>query len=309
MAIPVLITSAIPASCEAALQDGFIVHHLPAAPERAAFFRDVGPTIRAIAGSRTDAATMAALPNLEIIANFGVGYDGVDIAAAKARKIRVTNTPDVLNEAVAEIATGLMIALSRRIVEADKFIRAGKWREGAFQLTSELNGRTLGIVGLGRIGKAIALRAQAMRMRVVYYGRHRQPAEPYVYYDDVLAMARDCDWLIAITPGGKGTEKLISRQVLEALGPQGNFVNMSRGTVVDQPALIEMLAARKLGGAALDVFLDEPNVPEGLFDLDNVVLSPHMGSGTHETRIAMGEMMADNIKAHFAGEPLLSPVA
>jgi lactate dehydrogenase-like 2-hydroxyacid dehydrogenase len=220
----------------------------------------------------------------------------------------VTNTPGVLNDAVAEITIGLMIGLARRLPQADRFVREGKWPAAGFPLQRELTGKTLGMFGLGRIGKEIAQRAQAMKMRVVYSGRRRQPREPFVYYENLTAMAKAADWLVAVAPGGKPTEKIISREVLEALGPEGFFVNVGRGSLVDQAALVEMLQSGALGGAALDVFADEPNVPAALFGLDNVVLSPHQGSATTETRDAMGKLVVDNLLAHFNGEPLLTPV-
>jgi lactate dehydrogenase-like 2-hydroxyacid dehydrogenase len=295
-------------SCADALEEKFTVHRLFAATDREALLRDIGPRLRGIAGGNVDAALMDRLPKLEIVANFGVGYDSIDTAAAKARNIRVTNTPNVLNEAVAELTIGLMIALARRLPQADRFVRDGKWVKGNFPLQSELTGKTVGILGLGRIGKEIAVRAQAMRMRVVYYGRRRQPREPFIFYDDLTDMARDADWLVVIAPGGKGTEKIVSRQVLEALGPEGRLVNVARGTLIDEAAMVEMLASGALGGAALDVFVEEPKVPEALFGLDNVVLSPHQGSATNETRFLMGQLVVDNLVAHFAGEPLISAV-
>jgi lactate dehydrogenase-like 2-hydroxyacid dehydrogenase len=290
------------------LAQNFPVHRLFEAEDRDALLAEVGPRIRGIAGGQVDAGLMDRLPALEIIANFGVGYDSVDTAAARARNIRVTNTPNVLNDAMAEITIGLMVGLARRLPQADRYVRAGKWPAGSFPLQRELTGKTVGILGLGRIGKEIAIRAQAMKMRVVYSGRHRQPREPYTYYEDLLAMARDADWLVAVAPGGKATEGIVSRAVLEALGPEGFLVNMGRGSLVDEPAMVEMLRSGALGGAALDVFADEPNVPEGLYGLDNVLLSPHQGSATTETRDLMGAMVVDNLKAHFSGEPLLSPV-
>jgi len=255
-----------------------------------------------------DAALMDKLPKLEIIANFGVGYDSIDTAAAKTRNIRVTNTPNVLNDAMAEITIGLMVALGRRLPQADRYVRDGKWPSGNFPVQSELTGKTVGILGLGRIGKEIAVRCQAMKMRVVYYGRNRQPREPFLYYDNLVAMARDVDWLVIIAPGGKATERSVSREVLEALGPEGRLVNMARGTLVDEPAMVEMLKSGGLAGAALDVFEKEPQVPQALFGLDNVVLSPHQGSATSETRFLMGKLVVDNLIAHFNGDPLLSPV-
>ena len=290
------------------LEQKFTAHKLFLAPDREAMLREVGPRIRGIAGGGVDGALMDRLQKLEIIANFGVGYDSIDTAAAKARNIRVTNTPNVLNDAMAEITIGLMISLARKLPQADRFVREGKWPAGGFPLQRELNGKTLGILGLGRIGKEVAARAQAMRMRVVYHGRHKQDREPFPYYDDLTAMARDVDWLVLIAPGGMATEKIVSRNVLEALGPEGFLVNMGRGTLVDEAAMVEMLQSGKLGGAALDVFEKEPKVPEALFGLDNVVLSPHQGSATTETRDAMGALVVANLEAHFAGEPLISPV-
>lgn len=310
MKVEILQTHKVLATCEAALAERFTVHKLFEAQDKAAFLKEVAPRARAIAaGGSIDAALIAALPKLEIISSFGVGYDSIDIAAAKARGIRVTNTPDVLNDAVAELAIGLMLALSRRIPRADAFVRAGRWARGeSLPFTFELTGRTVGILGLGRIGKEIASRAQGLKMRVVYHGRYRQEKVPYTFYDKLEDMARDCDWLVIMAPGGKGTQGLVSRQVLEALGPEGMLINIARGSLVDQEALVELLQAGKLGGAALDVFADEPNVPETLFAMDNVVLSPHVGSATQQTRDAMGALVVANLEAHFKGEPLLSAV-
>jgi lactate dehydrogenase-like 2-hydroxyacid dehydrogenase len=308
MPVEILQTHRLPRSCEASLAERFTLHKLHEAPDREAMLADVAGRVRAIAGGQVGPALMDRLAKLEIIANFGVGYDSIDVAAAKARNIRVTNTPNVLNDAVAELTIGLMLALVRRIPQADRFIREGNWPAKNYQLTGELTGKTVGILGLGRIGKEIAARAQAMKMRVVYHGRRRQEDEPHIYYDDLTDMARDADWLVVVAPGGKATEKLVSRQVLEALGPEGMLVNMARGTVVDEAALVELLASGGLGGAALDVFEKEPQVPAGLFTLDNVVLSPHQGSSTHRTRRIMGELLVANLDAHFAEEPLPSAV-
>ena len=209
---------------------------------------------------------------------------------------------------MAEITIGLMVALARRIPQADQFMRQGGWLRGGFPLQSELNGKTVGILGLGRIGKEVAARAQAMRMRVVYHGRRRQPNEPHVYYSSLVDMARDSDWLVAIVPGGKSTERIVSREVLEALGPEGRFVNMGRGSLVDETALVELLSSGRLGGAPPDGFEEGPPVPEALFGLDNVVLSPHQGSATHQTRDRMGELVVANLEAHFAGELLPNAV-
>ena len=308
MAVDILQTHKLLATCEAELAEKYTVHKLHEAADKDALLASVRDKVRGIAGGNVQAGLMDKLPKLEIIANFGVGYDTIDTKAAKARNIRVTNTPNVLNDAVAELTIGLMIALARRIPQAHQFVRDGNWLKGNFPLLTELNGKTLGILGLGRIGKEIAVRAQAMKMRVVYHGRHKQADEPFVYYSDLAEMARDADWLVIIAPGGKATEKIVSRQVLEALGPEGFLVNLARGTLVDEAAMVELLQAGKLGGAALDVFEKEPQVPPALFGLDNVVLSPHQGSATHQTRNKMGALVVSNLDAWFAGDPLISPV-
>jgi lactate dehydrogenase-like 2-hydroxyacid dehydrogenase len=308
MPIDILQTTKLLDSCERALTAKYTVHKLHEAADKNALLAAVRDRVRGIAGGSVTAELMDRLPGLEIISNFGVGYDSIDTQAAKARNIRVTNTPNVLNDAVAELTIGLMIALSRRIPQAHQYVRDGNWPKGSFPLLSELNGKTLGILGLGRIGKEIAIRAQAMKMRVVYHGRHEQADEPFVYYSNLTEMARDADWLVIIAPGGKDTQKMVSRAVLEALGPDGYLVNMARGSLVDQGAMVEMLASKALGGAALDVFEDEPHVPPALFGLDNVVLSPHQGSATRQTRDKMGALVVANLDAWFAGEPLISPV-
>ena len=299
------------ASVTDALLAAYGVHRWWDAPDRTRLLAEIGPRLRAVA---TDGhfgmppEVLAAAPGLEIVASYGVGYDNIDIAACKARGIRVTNTPDVLNDAVAELAIGLMIALCRRIPQADAFVRAGSWPSGGFGLTGELTGAHAGILGLGRIGKEIARRCQAMRMRVSYHGRRQQPHEPYGYYPALEAMARDVDWLIVVAPGSPATRGIVSRAVLEALGPSGAFVNVARGALIDEPALVDCLLAGRLGGAALDVFADEPAVPPALLTLPNVVLSPHQGSATRKTRDAMGALVIRNLAAHFAGQPLPTAV-
>ena len=308
MPVEILQTHKLLASCEEALAERYTVHKLHEAADKDALLAELRERVRGIAGGNVGPELMDRLPKLEIVANFGVGYDSIDTKAAKARNIRVTNTPNVLNDAMAEITIGLMVALARRLPQSDQYVRQGKWPGGSFPLQAELNGKTVGILGLGRIGKEIAVRAQAMKMRVVYHGRHKQADEPYVYYDKLADMARDADWLVVIAPGGKGTEKIVSRQVLEALGPEGYLVNMARGTLVDEAALVELLQNGGLAGAALDVFEKEPQVPQALFALDNVVLSPHQGSATHQTRNKMGALVVQNLDAHFAGEPLPSAV-
>jgi lactate dehydrogenase-like 2-hydroxyacid dehydrogenase len=296
---------------EEALSDAYRVHRYWEADDRAALLAAAGPLVRGVATDGHNGCSRAiieALPKLEVVASYGVGYDAVDIAACKEHGISVTNTPDVLNDAVAELALGLMIALCRRIPQADVHVREGWWLEGGYPLTGELTGARVGILGLGRIGKEIARRCQAFKMRVAYHGRNEQPFEPYEYYGDLEAMARNVDWLVVIAPGSAQTTGIVSRKVMEALGPEGNLINVARGSLVDEPAMVEMLQSGALGGAALDVFSDEPRAPEALFGLDNVVLSPHQASATGKTRTAMGDLVVQNLAAHFAGAPLLTPV-
>ncbi len=222
----------------------------------------------------------------------------------------MTNTPDVLSDAVAELTVGLMISLARQIPQSDRFVRDGKWTPlNGYPLTQELTGRTVGILGLGRIGQEIANRLQAMKMRVIYHGRNCQADKPYVYYAELEEMAKDSDWLVVIMPGGPGTQGIVSESVMRALGPNGNLVNVGRGPLVDELALVRLLENGELGGAALDVFAREPSVPEALMGMDNVVLSPHAASATVKTRQAMGSLVIANIMAHLNGMPLITQVA
>ena len=294
------------------LQASYTVHRLDEIDDKERFLAEVGPAIRAVATDALhgcSAELMARLPNLEIIASSGVGYDSIAVDVARDRGIPVTITPDILNDATAELAIALMLAFGRDIVNADRFVRAGKWRAGGFGLTAQIAGARAGIVGLGRIGKEIATRCVALKMDVAYFGRREQTDQPYRYYSDLVAMARDVDWLIVIAPGTGETEKLISADVLAALGPEGVLVNVARGSLVDEVALVAALQSGALGGAALDVFADEPNVPEALLAMDTVLLSPHQGSATRVTRQAMADLVVENLAAHFAGKPLLTPLA
>ncbi|MDI4664888.1 2-hydroxyacid dehydrogenase [Xanthobacter autotrophicus] len=258
---------------------------------------------------RVDEALMARLPNLRIVGNFGVGYDTVDAVAAARRGVIVTNTPDVLNEEVADLTLGLLLATVRQIPQADRFLRDGKWLKAAYPLGPTLRGRTVGIVGMGRIGKAIARRLEAFSVPVVYHGRRPQPDVALTYYASLLDMARDVSVLVVIVPGGAQTRHLVDAAVLAALGPDGILINVARGTVVDEAALLRALEARTILAAGLDVFADEPNVPEAFFALDNAVLLPHVGSSTHHTRTAMGQLVVDNILAVMDGKAPLTPVA
>lgn len=293
------------------LESEFTLQPLWEAQDPLAFLAPLAERVRGFAsftGYPVPAALIAALPKLEIIATMSVGTDHIDLGAARARGIAVTNAPDVLTDCVADLGMGLVINLARNLVAADRFVREGKWREGLFPLATKLGGATIGIVGLGRIGKAVAQRAGGFGMRVVYFGRRRSSDVAYEFYDDLAAMARDSDYLMLTCPGGEATRHLIDAKILAALGPEGRLVNIARGSVVDQAALIEALIARRIAGAALDVYADEPRVPEVLTKLDNVVLAPHIASATHATRGAMGNLMIDNLKAHFAGKQLLTPV-
>jgi hydroxypyruvate reductase len=294
------------------MQRDFTVHKLWQARDPAALIAELGGRLRALQSSTSsgaDAKLMDALPKLEIISHFGVGVDSVDLNAAKQRGIIVTNTPDVLNECVADLAMGLTVATLRRISLGDRFVRDGSWLKGEFPLTRKVGGKTMGILGYGRIGKAIAKRAEAFGMRIVYHGRKPQAGVSHKYYAKLLDMARDCDVLMVICPGGAATRHIVSAEVLEALGPEGTLINAARGSVVDERALVKALAEGKLGAAGLDVFESEPKVPEALFGMDQVVLQPHVASATHDTRKAMGDLTVDNLRAHFAGKPVLTPVA
>jgi lactate dehydrogenase-like 2-hydroxyacid dehydrogenase len=252
---------------------------------------------------------MSRFPNLGIVACFGVGYDQVDAAWAGKNGIVVTNTPDVLNEEVADTTFGLILSTVRQLPQADRFVRAGKWTKGAFPLTASLRGRTLGILGLGRIGRTIARRAEAFGMKVIYHGRQAQDDAPYHYFPTLTGLARACDILVAITPGGPQTRHIVNADVLEALGPNGIFINVARGSVVDQDALIAALRDGKILSAGLDVFADEPNVPKQLIEMEHVVLLPHVGSGTNHTRDAMGRLVVDNLASFIRGAGPLTPVA
>jgi lactate dehydrogenase-like 2-hydroxyacid dehydrogenase len=297
---------------QAQADEAFALRQLWQAADADAFVAEVGGEVRGIftngiigAGS----ALIGALPKLEIVGVYGVGVDAVDLAGAKARGVRVTNTPDVLTIGVAELALALLLDLARRVAYNDRYVRAGRWpKEGDPVLSNSLAGKRLGILGLGRIGRAAAKRAAAFDMAICYHGPHRKDDVPYKYVPDLVEMARGVDCLMVTCQGGPTTKGLVGREVIEALGPEGWLINVARGSVIDEPALVEALVNGKLGGAGLDVFAGEPHVPEPLLGLDNVVLQPHQASATWETRDAMGQLVVDNLKAHFAGRPLPTPV-
>jgi lactate dehydrogenase-like 2-hydroxyacid dehydrogenase len=294
--------------------DQFVLHHFETThdlerltPEVAAKVRGMAITYNTVRG---DAKTLARFPRLEIIAAFGVGYDHVDAAWARDHGIMVTNTPDVLTEEVADIAMGLLIATLREFVKADRYLRSGLWHAAQYPLSvGSLRDRKIGMVGMGRIGQAIARRLDASRVPVVYHSRKPAPGVTHKHYADLIEMAKAVDTLILIVPGGPGTAKMINAEVMKALGPRGVIINVARGTVMDEQALIAALRSGTILAAGLDVFEKEPNVPDELKAMQNVVLLPHIGSASVVTRNAMDQLVVDNLKAWFAGKPPLTPVA
>jgi hydroxypyruvate reductase len=297
---------------QAQADDAFALRKLWQAADGQAFIGEVAPRVRAVLTNGiigADRALIEALPALEIIGVYGVGVDAVDLATAKARGVRVTNTPDVLTIGVAELGMALLLDLARRVAYNDRYVRAGRWpTEGDPVLSNSVAGKRMGILGLGRIGRAVARRAEAFEMTICYHGRTRRDDVAYEYVPDLVAMARAVDCLMVTCLGGPTTAGLVSRAVIDALGRKGWLINVARGSVIDQPALVEALVEGRLGGAGLDVFAGEPEVPDALLGLDNVVLQPHQASATWETRDAMGQLVVDNLKAHFAGRPLPTPV-
>ena len=293
------------------LEPSFVVHKLIEAKEPEAYLKDIAPRIRGIAiaytSNKIDGAFMSRFPKLEIVSSFGVGYDHVDAKWAGGHGIIVTNTPEVLNEEVADTALGLLLCTLREFPQAERYLRAGKWVEKAYPLTATLRGRTVGIVGMGRIGKAIARRLDAMNVPVVYHTR-RPTDVPYKHYPNLVEMARDVDVIIVITPGGAATKNLVNADVLKALGPEGILINVARGSVVDEDALIKALRDKTILSAGLDVFANEPSVPQELIGMENVVLLPHVGSASHATRRAMDELVGNNIVSWFSGKGALTPV-
>lgn len=267
--------------------------------------------IRAVA-TRGDlgasAGLMGSLPNLEIVSVFGVGTDSVDLAYARSRGIKVTNTPDVLTDDVADLGVALLLATARRVPQGDRLVRDGAWPQGGLPLVTRVSGKKVGIVGMGRIGVAVAKRLRGFDCPISYFARSEKDGMPFRFEPDLMALARDSEFLIVTLSGGDSTKNMISSEVLEALGPDGILVNVSRGTTVDEPALIKALGDKTIKGAGLDVFWNEPNINPAFFTLENAVLQPHHASGTVETRKAMGQLVRDNLSAHFAGKPLLTPV-
>lgn len=295
------------------LEDRFTVHKPYESADPQAAMNAIAGSVRgvAVSGLKVDGAFLDQFPNLEIVSSFGVGYDNVDAAACAARGIMVSNTPDVLTNEVADTAIGLLIMTVRELPAAERWLREGKWAgQGAYPLTrATLKGRTLGIVGLGRIGKAIAARAEAFGLTVHYHGRNKQQGVAYPYHATLKGMAEAVDTLMLVAPGGEETRHLVNAGILAALGPQGLLINIGRGTVVDEAALIDALSNGTIHGAGLDVFEDEPNVPAALMALPNAVLLPHVGSASVATRDAMGQLVADNLVSWFETGKAVTPVA
>ena len=290
----------------------FDVHTLPTSGNPNDLPQDIREKIRAFAfkgHSTLDASIIDPFPNLGLIANYGVGYDSIDVKYASSKGIRVTNTPDVLTNDVADLAVGMLISLSRDIVGASNWVLSGQWKSsGAYPIQRTLSGATVGIVGMGRIGRAIADRLQNFDMQLHYFSRTKKDTPDWHYHSDVLSLASAVDIMMVAVSGGPDTVNIISRDVLQALGPDGLIVNSARGTTLDEEALLEFLQSGKLRGAALDVFENEPDINPRFLTLDNVLLQPHHSSGTIETRKAMGVLQRENIKAFFEDAPLLTPV-
>jgi lactate dehydrogenase-like 2-hydroxyacid dehydrogenase len=300
----ILLITRIYAPTLAVLEHEYTVHNLDTAADPAALMKEVSGRVRAVVTTGLvgcDRARIEALPKLELIASFGNPKGTVDLAAAKERAVTVTNTPDAIYELVAELAIGLAVAIMRKVCETDRFVRAGKWAQQAQPMGRQLLGKTCGIIAMGRIGRGVARRAEAFGMSICWHGPRRKDDVSYPYYADLAEMARRCDCLIETTG-------LVSVAVLEALGPDGFLVNVARGPVVEEQALITALQERRIAGAGLDVYWQEPHVPAALFPLDNVVMTPHMGTATLDVREGRGQKVLENLRAHFAGKPVPYPI-
>jgi lactate dehydrogenase-like 2-hydroxyacid dehydrogenase len=310
--IAVLIPSPVMPLIEERIAATFTLHKLWEQCDPEGFIRQHGGSIRAIAGGskkRMDGAYLGQFPKLEFVSNFGVGYDGVDAEWCGKNRIVVSNTPGVLSDEVADLAIGLLLATIRQIPQSDAYVRRGEWvSKGNMPLTTSLRGRKVGIVALGRIGKAIAHRLEAFGVEIVYHGRTRQEDAPYPYFSNLKEMARQVDVLLSVAPGGPSTHHIINADVLEALGRDGIVINVGRGSVIDEAALISALQKGSILSAGLDVFEDEPRVPQALIDIPHVVLLPHIASASHHTRKLMAGLVVDNLVSWFSGEGPLTPV-
>ena len=306
MPTDIIVTAPLPPLLYEPLKADYRCHDYVQAADKQALLAAQSKVIRGLVqggGTVTPTSLLDALPALEIISVFGVGYDGVPVDYCKQRGLKVTNTPDVLTDDVADVAVALIMMTGRGFVRLNRFAQAGEWKKRGPELTTKLSGRTVGILGLGRIGKAIAQRVSAMGMKVAYTGRKPQDV-PYRYLPDLKTLATASDFLVVACPGGAATKNIVNAEVLGALGNKGTLVNIARGSIVDEPALVAALEKGTIKGAGLDVFADEPHIPDPLFAMDNVVLLPHVGSATRETRQAMGDLCKANLDAWFAGKPL-----
>lgn len=305
-----LILAPLPDFLMTPLRAAYVCHDYCQSEDQAALLARVGGQIRGIVmtgGSVSPVAMLEQLPKLEIVSVCGVGYDGVPVDWCRAHGIRVTNTPDVLTDDVADTASALVLMTSRNFIMANRYLHAGRWPQGQFPLAHALRGKLAGIVGLGRIGKAIAHRLEAHGMRIAYHGRAQQEVS-WEFFAALVDLAKAVDFLVVACPGGAGTKHLIHAEVLAALGAEGTLINIARGSVVDETALIAALQSGTIRGAGLDVFENEPRVPQALMECENAVLLPHLGSATHETRGEMARLVVENLAAHFSGSPLLTPV-
>ncbi|KAK7855112.1 hydroxyphenylpyruvate reductase [Quercus suber] len=309
--IGVLMLNPMNSYLEQELQRRYNLFKLWTAPQKPQFIKEHADSIRAVVGSYTagaDAELIEALPRLEIVSSFSVGVDKIDLAKCREKGIRVTYTPDVLTEDVADLAIGLMLAVLRRLCESDRYVRSGKWKKGDYKLTTKFSGKTVGLIGLGRIGMAVAKRAEAFNCPICYYSRTEKSDTKYKYYPSVVELASNCQILVVACPLTEETRHIVNSEVMNALGPKGVLINIGRGPHVDEPELVSALIEGRLGGAGLDVYEHEPEVPEELFGLENVVLLPHVGSATVETRKDMADLVLGNLEAHFSNKPLLTPM-
>lgn len=305
-----LLLSPLPADLNEYLAARFNCYQQSQLDEQAAIA--LAPVVRGIIATGESVLTreeIARWPALEIIAVLGVGYDGIDLGAARDHGVRVTHTPGVSNEDIADLAMALLLSATRQLLPADRFVRQGRWTAGRYPLTRRVSGGRLGIVGLGRVGRAVAARAEAFGMSIAYTGRTPKTDVPYRWYDDLQALASDVDFLVVCAKGGPETDGLVNAAVLNALGPSGVLVNIARGSLIDEHALVSALRDGRLLAAGLDVFRNEPNIPTALLELPNVVLTPHMASTTEATVRAMTDLLFDNLATHFAGQPVLTPVS
>jgi len=304
----IIVTAPLPPFLYEPLKADYLCHDYYQASDKPKLLAENADRIRALVqGGQTvtPSTLLDALPKLEIISVFGVGYDGVPVAYCRERGIKVTNTPDVLTEDVADVALGLILMTGRGFVRLNRFLQAGEWEKRPPELMTKLGGKKVGVLGLGRIGKAIAERVAAMGMQIAYTGRKPQDV-PYEFIADLKSLAAAVDFLVVACPGGEATKNIVNGDVLDALGKKGTLINIARGSIVDEPALVRALQSGTIKGAGLDVFADEPHIPHELLGMDNVVLLPHVGSATAETRKAMGDLCKANLDAYFAGKKVLT---